>query len=186
MKEKKIGRRELLKMAGAAGLGLAVAGSLGASKNKAIAAELYKSTAGEVKYNKKCFWHWSEHPPEEFPEGSAFRGLDIRYVVTSDTTPNNKKTVFGRAIFPKGAMHGKHMHHGAEEVVYVIKGTGTAYYDGKTYKVGPGSIQFVPQGEVHGLKNEYDEPLEIVWGYFGASSLVAIKYEELPPDKLSF
>ena len=135
---------------------------------------------------KKYVWNWREHPPEEFPPDSAFRGLDIRYFVTSDTVPNNHKTVFGRAIFPKGAMHGKHMHHGAEEVIYVISGEGVAFQAGETYRMTAGTAQFVPRGEVHGLKNDKDEPLEIVWGYFGAPSLEASQYEELPPDQYSF
>jgi quercetin dioxygenase-like cupin family protein len=143
-------------------------------------------STGEIESRNRCIRHWSEQPPEEFPPDSAFRDLDIRFLITSDTVPKNNKTVFGRAIFPKGAIHGKHMHHGAEEIVYIVKGTGTAFYEGKTYEMKAGTVQFVPQGEVHGLKNEYDEPLEIIWGYFGAASLEATQYEEFPPDQLGF
>ena len=184
---KRIGRKELLKLSAMALACLVAIWFLGSNVNKANAEEkIAKSTCGEVKYKKKRMWHWNEHPPEYFPPESAFRGLDIRYVITSDTTPLNKKTVFGRAIFPKGAMHGRHRHMGAEEIIYIISGRGKALSDGKVYDVVSGSIQYVPQGETHGIKNPYDEPLEIVWGYFGAGSLEDSKYEEDPPDKLDF
>jgi mannose-6-phosphate isomerase-like protein (cupin superfamily) len=143
-----------------------------------------KSTAGDIVYKKKRMWHWNEQPPDDL--GGAFVGMDIRYLITDYTAPLNEMTVFGRAVFPSGAMHGKHMHHGAEEVVYVISGRGRAFSDGKVYEVGQGNVQFVPKGEVHGLKNPYKADLVIVYAYFGTSSLEASGYEEFAQDKWDF
>ena len=141
--------------------------------------QIYKSSCGEIKYIKKNFWHWSEHPPEEFPEGSGFRGLDIRYIITEDTTPNNENTVFIRVIFPKGAIHEKHIHKNAEEVIYINKGNGMAWQNGKWNKIGPGGIQYIPKGEVHAFKNDEDEPVEMLCVYSGCNSLDNSGYEEL-------
>jgi quercetin dioxygenase-like cupin family protein len=147
--------------------------------------KIVKTTAGDMKFKKKRMWHWTEYPPEVM--GGAFVGLDIRYLITDNTVPLNKKTVFGRAVFPKGSMHGKHVHNGAEEVVYVISGKGKAFSNGKVYDVKPGCVQFVPQGEVHGLKNPYDEDLVIVYAYFGANSVEASGYDEpFPQDEWGF
>jgi len=183
---KQTGKKWLLKSSVAAMACIVAVWFLGASINMAGAEEeeWVKSTAGDIKYKKKRMWHWTEQPPDDL--GGAFVGMDIRYLITDYTAPNNKMTVFGRAVFPKGAMHGKHMHHGAEEVVYVTGGRGKAFSDGKVYDVYPGCVQFVPKGEVHGIKNPYEEDLVIVYAYFGTSSLEASGYEEFPQDKWDF
>ncbi|MCP4179674.1 MAG: cupin domain-containing protein [bacterium] len=130
-------------------------------------------------YKKKFFWNWKEHKPEEFPPKSAFKGLDIRYIITKDTVQNNNSTVFIRCIFPKGAIHGKHIHHNAEEVVYINKGYGLAWQNGEWHHMGPGDIQFIPKGEIHAFKNEGEEHVEMLCTYSGCNSLENSGYEEL-------
>ena len=57
---------------------------------------------------------------------------------------------------------GEHTHVGDNEIFYFLKGTGT-YNDNGTYvKVGPGDTAICNDGELHGLVNDGDEPLEYI------------------------
>src|SRR4029077_14057144 len=42
-----------------------------------------------------------------------------------------------------------HVHAGAEEVFYVLEGTGEARIEGATHQVGPGQAVFIPDGAEH-------------------------------------
>jgi uncharacterized RmlC-like cupin family protein len=52
--------------------------------------------------------------------------MDVRWLVTKDTV-GSTKTVFGVTFFPPGAKHDLHRHPNAEEVEYLVSGSGIAY-----------------------------------------------------------
>jgi quercetin dioxygenase-like cupin family protein len=64
------------------------------------------------------------------------------------------------ALDPDSALN--HVHVGAEEVLYVLEGTGEVRVEGATHRVGPGQAVFIPDGAEHGYVNLGAEPLIVV------------------------
>jgi quercetin dioxygenase-like cupin family protein len=63
-----------------------------------------------------------------------------------------------------------HVHIGAEEVLYVLEGTGEIRVEGATHQVGPGQAVFIPGGAEHSYLNT------------GATSLVLVGAMAPPID----
>ena len=59
----------------------------------------------------------------------------------------------------EGAVVKQHLHKTHDETVYVIKGTGQMFIDGKWVDVKPGSLHFNPMNKVHATKNTGNEQL---------------------------
>jgi uncharacterized RmlC-like cupin family protein len=75
----------------------------------------------------------AEHPCKvvvastEPDPGLPHRGwvdMDVRWLVTKETV-GSTKTVFGVTFFPPGAKHEIHRHPNAEEVEYLMSGSGS-------------------------------------------------------------
>jgi oxalate decarboxylase/phosphoglucose isomerase-like protein (cupin superfamily) len=96
--------------------------------------------------------------------------MDVRWLVTNDTV-GSTKTVFGVTFFPPGARHELHRHPNAEEVEYLVSGSGVAYVDDDAIELGPGEAVFVPQNAYHGFENTSDSEVVMAWYYAGAASL---------------
>jgi mannose-6-phosphate isomerase-like protein (cupin superfamily) len=74
-------------------------------------------------------------------------------------TPASTKFVTGRyAIDPGKSPHPPHTHV-EEEVMIVESGTGEIFCDGKTTKVGPGSVMFTTPHAPHAITNTGTTPL---------------------------
>jgi mannose-6-phosphate isomerase-like protein (cupin superfamily) len=74
-------------------------------------------------------------------------------------TPASSNFVTGRFILQPGKTpHAPHTHV-EEEVMIVESGTGEIFCDGKTTKVGPGSVMFATPNGSHGITNTGSEPL---------------------------
>lgn len=121
----------------------------------------------------------NEHPYKvsvsaaESSPGIPERGwvdMDVRWLVTKDTV-GAAKTVFGVTLFPPGARHELHRHPNAEEVEYLVSGSGIAYVGDDAVELGPGEAVFVPQNEYHGFENNSDSEVVMAWYYAGAASL---------------
>ncbi|MDA8283089.1 MAG: cupin domain-containing protein [Actinomycetota bacterium] len=78
-----------------------------------------------------------------------------------------------------------HTHPNAPEFVYVVAGE-PVLGDARGERKGrPGTVQFVPPGEIHWRWNTGDTTVEVVGGYLGASSFENPGYRPLgerPPD----
>jgi quercetin dioxygenase-like cupin family protein len=59
----------------------------------------------------------------------------------------------------EGAVIKQHLHKTHDETVYVIKGTGQMFINGKWVDIKPGSLHFNPMNKVHATKNTGTEPL---------------------------
>lgn len=121
----------------------------------------------------------NEHPYKvaarqvESSPGIPERGwvdMDVRWLVTKDTV-GASKTVFGVTFFPPGAKHDIHRHPNAEEVEYLVSGSGIAYVGDDAIELGPGEAVFVPANEYHGFENNSDAEVVMAWYYAGAASL---------------
>jgi len=114
----------------------------------------------------------SVHETESSP-GIPERGwlnMDVRWLVTKDTV-GAEKSVFGVTYFPPGSKHEIHRHPNAEEVEYLISGTGIAYLGDDAIALGAGEAVFVPQNEYHGFENDSEAEVVMAWYYAGAASL---------------
>jgi mannose-6-phosphate isomerase-like protein (cupin superfamily) len=77
----------------------------------------------------------------------------------SGDTPASTKFVTGRFTLDAGKTpHAPHTH-AEEEVMIVETGRGEIFCDGKTTKVGPGSVMYTTPNAPHGITNTGDEPL---------------------------
>jgi quercetin dioxygenase-like cupin family protein len=55
-----------------------------------------------------------------------------------------------------------HVHHGAEEVLYVLEGNGETRVEGATHQIGAGQAVFIPDGAEHSYVNTGENPLVLV------------------------
>ena len=102
----------------------------------------------------------------------GWHDMDVRWLVTGASV-GAKQTVFGVTIFPPGSRHEIHRHPHAEEVEYLVSGTGIAYVDDDAIELGPGEAVFVPENAYHGFENTSDAEVVMAWSYAGAASLEA-------------
>jgi len=58
-----------------------------------------------------------------------------------------------------------HKHGAEEEWIVIERGRGVLTFGDETFRVVPGSMALVPRGVWHGLRNEGEEPLRMVFGY---------------------
>jgi oxalate decarboxylase/phosphoglucose isomerase-like protein (cupin superfamily) len=114
----------------------------------------------------------SVHETESSP-GIPERGwldMDVRWLVTKDTV-GASNTVFGITYFPPGSRHELHRHPNAEEVEYLISGSGVAYVDDDAVEMVAGDAVFVPRNAYHGFENTTDDEVVMAWCYSGAAGL---------------
>jgi quercetin dioxygenase-like cupin family protein len=118
-----------------------------------------------------------EIPPAPVPQEKGWRDMDIRFIATRELSGSGAVCLF-RTVFPPGAAHEKHVHPNADEFIYVISGRAGAGCEGDEFEVGAGSVQIVPKGRVHWLRNlDPQMPVELVGGYLGVGSLEEAGYE---------
>jgi len=76
-------------------------------------------------------------------------------LVTRNFVDGKCKIMFSRLL--SGASSGLHVHDGNCEIVYVISGTATFYYDGTKETVRAGQVHYCPEGHAHYMVNDTDE-----------------------------
>lgn len=59
-----------------------------------------------------------------------------------------------------GASSGLHTHEGNCEIVYIISGVATFYYDGEKEEVKSGQVHYCPEGHAHFMENNTEENLD--------------------------
>ena len=74
-------------------------------------------------------------------------------------TPSSTKFVTGRFVLEPGQTPHKPHKHVEEEVMIVESGTGEIFCDGKTTRVGPGSVMYTTPDAPHGIVNTGEKPL---------------------------
>lgn len=105
--------------------------------------------------------------------------MAIRFV-GGDLTGSDGVCLF-RADFEPGSRHERHVHSAADEIFYVISGRAAVGAGEREYLAEAGSVQHIPRGKVHWLRNVGDEPVEVVGVYVGGSSLEATGYDYVGP-----
>jgi mannose-6-phosphate isomerase-like protein (cupin superfamily) len=55
-----------------------------------------------------------------------------------------------------------HIHHDADEVLYVLEGTVDFVCDGARFRTGPGGLAAIPRGAPHAFRNFEDAPARMI------------------------
>lgn len=122
--------------------------------------------------------HVSDFSPAPVTADQGWRKMDIRFILNRESSGHGSVCVF-RTLFEPGAAHEIHTHPGADEFLYVIRGrciVGAG--EGEEHEAGPGTLQFIPAGKKHWLRNvDSFEPVELIGGYTGVGSLDEAGYE---------
>lgn len=75
-------------------------------------------------------------------------------------------------------MKPSHSHPNAEEVVYIISGTGEALIGGQISPIQPGSLVYFPQGVPHMLWNNGEELLKGICFYAPSDKEIIYEYHD--------
>lgn len=126
--------------------------------------------------------------PKSIPTQSFDWGF-IKWFVTPEATRGSDLT-FGEVMLLPGKGHDRHNHPEAEEILYVLSGTGEQMLDdGEPFRVGPGDAIHVPRAVFHSTLNTGWEPLRLLALYNPGGAEKALRelpdFEELPPGEVS-
>ena len=111
-----------------------------------------------------------------------------RLAVTVGPEVNGAARFSGGVVDVKpGRGHERHNHPGAEEIIFVISGSGEQMVEDEngypvTRKVGPGSTIFVPESRYHSTLNTGDGAMQLFVVYSPAGPEQALR--ELPDFRL--
>jgi len=114
-------------------------------------------------------------PSESFPSAAESGDVTWRTLLSSSKTPSNTFASGIARCAAKGGYLKCHRHTHAE-IYYVIQGRGVVTIDGEEFKVGKGSVVFIPGDAEHGIRNE-DEDEDLEWLYvFAADDFGEVVY----------
>jgi oxalate decarboxylase/phosphoglucose isomerase-like protein (cupin superfamily) len=86
----------------------------------------------------------------------------VKWFIQPETTPGATLS-FGEVVLNPGHGHDRHNHPTAEEVLYVLSGTGEQMLnDEEPCAVHPGDVIYVPQGMFHGTLNTGWSPMRLI------------------------
>jgi len=117
-----------------------------------------------------------ELEPAPVAREDGWRDMTIRFLDGSVSGSSNG--CMFRTTFGPGAAHERHFHPNADEFLYVISGRAAAGAGEEEHEIGPGTVQFIPAGTTHWLRNLDDRaPVELVGIYVGGANLEEAGYE---------
>ncbi|MGH9101564.1 MAG: cupin domain-containing protein [Acidimicrobiales bacterium] len=133
---------------------------------------------------KGFFNHVESVQPKAVSAEDGWHQVDIRFLLPESLELASPLAPF-RATFPPGAEHRTHTHPDADEFVYVISGRCALGAGDEEREGGAGSVQLIPAGVVHWLRNlDPESPVEVVGGYLGVRSLEKAGYLYVPGHAL--
>ena len=109
-----------------------------------------------------------------------FRGEVVGHlgVYFQGDTPASTKFVAGRFVLEPGKTNHLPHTHVEEEVLIVESGEGEIFCDGKTTKVGPGTIMYTTPNVPHGIKSTGSTPLTFAFVKWAGKETPGGKAEE--------
>jgi len=113
--------------------------------------------------------NWREIEPDPPGRWPGIHGNVETQQIINFNTCESKQTVMGRSVYHPGDEHEPHLHFYAEELMYCLSGRAVVGSGDKEYVMVAGDTQFSKIGEVHWLRNPFDEPVEFIWIYSGAN-----------------
>lgn len=115
----------------------------------------FSAPRGDVRVaaHDDCVGHWQPQPANGYAE--------------TILCPDNINTVhrfsMGRQLLPPGGRVRLHSHEQAEEVLYVLSGSGSAEIEGTTHRMLPGTTLYLGHKRVHTFLNDGTEDLQWLW-----------------------
>ena len=88
---------------------------------------------------------------------------DIKRVLGTDELQGMRFSGFGFLRVPPGGEFKVHVHPEREEIYYVVAGSGTIEVEGKPIEAQPGVTLHISGETAHGIKNDTEEPLTIIY-----------------------
>lgn len=123
----------------------------------------------------------SELPTDQYDWGI------IKWLVSPGSS-NDATLTLGEVVVLPGQGHDRHNHPDAEEVLYILSGTGEQMVDdGEPYEVRAGDVVYVPTGVHHSTRNTGWEPMRVIAIYNPGGSEAGLRtlpdYREVPPGE---
>ncbi len=106
-----------------------------------------------VAASDQCVGYWQPQPANGYAE----------VILGPDNIDTVHRFSMGRQLLPPGGRVRPHAHTCAEEVLYVLSGTGSAEIEGKTYRMNPGTTLYLGHNRAHTFHNDGTEDLQWVW-----------------------
>ena len=88
--------------------------------------------------------------------------VEMHKIIENDGELYGKGRLFNLMVLAPGNTVGEHTHTGDNEIFYFLSGTGEYNDNGTIVQVGPDDTTICNDGEMHGLKNTGDVPLEFI------------------------
>lgn len=86
----------------------------------------------------------------------------VHKMVIKPETGSNRMCA-GVATFPAGKHAPPHVHEDAEEILYVVSGSGRMYFAGQPEVINPGTFMFVKPGVEHSLEADAGVDLKVFY-----------------------
>lgn len=118
----------------------------------------------------------------EDAELSARPGMEGLHVwrLASAAKTGSRSLIFDVVDVEPGSAHALHRHPHAEQMTYVLRGSGVHLSEDGRTSLAEGDTIFIAAGEWHGFENDTEETVTIL-GVFGAGSPEEAGYEDYPP-----
>ena len=117
----------------------------------------------------------------------TFEWGQIKWFITPDATEGSDLT-FGEVVLLPGKGHDRHNHPDAEEVLYVLSGSGEQMLDdGDPFPINPGDTVHVPKAAFHSTMNTGWAPMRLLALYSPGGAEKALTelpdFKEVPPEE---
>jgi oxalate decarboxylase/phosphoglucose isomerase-like protein (cupin superfamily) len=123
----------------------------------------------------------AETPTQVFDWGA------IKWLVTPGDISGAQST-FGEVVINPGKGHDRHNHPDAEEVLYVIEGTGHQTVGDSEFPIVAGDAVYIPRGVYHSTHNTSWKTLRLIATYTPGGAEKALEaapdYQRLAPGEL--
>ncbi len=96
---------------------------------------------------------------QPYPRGVAA----IKRILEQKTVGSRRLAGFGFLELPPGGVFPEHTHPEREEVYYVVSGSGKILVDGHEVEAEEGIALYVSGETLHGLRNETNKSLRVVY-----------------------
>ncbi|MFC1866794.1 cupin domain-containing protein [Thermodesulfobacteriota bacterium] len=87
------------------------------------------------------------------------------HVLVDDEIVGSKHMTFGIAVVPEGSCLPWHNHVDSEEIIYVLKGTGTAESKTEAQAIEPGMVLYMEPGSEHQILNQGKDEMKLLCSF---------------------
>ena len=107
---------------------------------------------------------WKVIQSAEIPFTPYSKGIaNIKRVIGKDEVGTERIAGFGLLEVPPGGVFGSHTHPEREEIYYVLSNSGSIVVGDKEVPAREGLTLYVSGEDPHGLKNQDNEPLLVIF-----------------------